>query len=307
MSRHHQKFKYHKEWCNQYKPYFKDFDFSDVNGPVKMSSNNLKLFEQKNDIGVSVYSSHDDGEIFPIRKPEKLYSNQVDLYLIVKDGKRHFVYIKDLKKFMCNGRKRAPHICSKCSAKFDSKKVYQSHVKSCKNEKTKQIFLPNQHIKFSKPYMTLPYPYLFFFDFESFLVPTEYDSSTNVKRSKTIKLQTHKPASYSICIVENTTPEKSKVIAIEYFNGENGENVVENFFKSIFKHAHRLLSLIRTTNNLSKPDIETRRQHFAKTHCEYCGKQFKDDVPAARRTFHHNHFQSHYISTSKFIYLNLYI
>jgi len=306
MSRHHCKFEKNKDRPSQYDQFFHEFDFSDIKGPLDVTSNSLQLFEDKNDIGVTVYSSQEDGEIIPVRRPEKLYSTQVDLYLIVKDDQSHLVYIRDLKKFMCNGRKMSTHICSKCSQSFWSKAVLQKHVTTCKNQKTKQIFLKDQHIKFNKPCMTLPYPYLIFFDFESYLVPIEQEYSS-AKKSKTNKLQSHKPASYSLCIVENTTAEKSKVITIEYFNGENGENIVEHFFKSVFKHAHTLLKKIRSTNNFSLPDIQTRRQHFAKTNCEYCGKKFKYDVPADRRTFHHNHFQSHYISTSKFVYLNLYI
>ena len=306
ISRHHEKFTEKKSAVFKYQKYLNEFDFSDITGPLDVHSNTLKLFEEKNDIGVTVYGSSEDGEIHLVRKSDKLYASQVNLYLIRKDDRSHLVYIRDLKKFMCNGRKKPHFICSKCSQNFSSKRVLQKHVTTCKNQKTKQIFLPDKHIKFSKPCMTLPYPYIIFFDFESYLVPIEQEYSS-AKKSKTNKLQSHKPASYSLCIVENTTPEKSKVIAIEYFNGENGENVVEHFFKSIFKHAHTLLKKIRSTNNFSQPDIQTRRQHFAKTNCEYCGKKFKYDVAADRRTFHHNHFQSHYISTSKFVYLKLYI
>jgi len=304
MHKHHEKFKHHKQNVKQYDEFFNDFDFNDVIGDIDLYGSGLKAFESKNKLSISVYSSDTEGEIFPIRKPEVHGENNINLFLIIEGKSSHFVYIRDLKKFMRNGRKTNFFLCPKCNYKFFVKEVMQKHSETCAPNKSKRVFYPGDHKSFSKPYMTLPYPYIIFFDFESFLVPTENDP--DVKRRKTeksIKLDSHKPASYSLCIVEIKDKFEAEVLSIEYYNGDD---IIEHFYNSLFDHAHRLLTHIRETNNKFEPDQETMFDHFDRTNCQYCNKEFNYDKQADKRTFHHNHHTGIFQSTSE-LYICTYI
>ena len=70
---------------------------------------------------------------FPIHISEEKFEDQMNLLLITKDKKRHYVLIKDFNKFMCNqsNHKERKHLCMYCSQCFSSESILAKHTNKC--------------------------------------------------------------------------------------------------------------------------------------------------------------------------------
>ena len=76
----------------------KKIDFKDIKFPVKVR--HIHKIEKKNSIGISVFG-YENKEKHSIYVSKKCYEEKhVDLLLIKKEGRRHYVHIKDFNTFM---------------------------------------------------------------------------------------------------------------------------------------------------------------------------------------------------------------
>ena len=77
------------------KDFAKTLDFKDINFPVK-----IKDIHKKNSIGISVFGYENKGK-YPIYVSKQCCEEKhVDLLLIGEGEKKHYVFIKDFKRFM---------------------------------------------------------------------------------------------------------------------------------------------------------------------------------------------------------------
>ena len=70
---------------------------------------------------------------FPIHISKETFEDQMNLLLITKDEKKHYVLINDFNGFMYNQskHKERKHFCMYCLQCFSSERVLANHVNNC--------------------------------------------------------------------------------------------------------------------------------------------------------------------------------
>ena len=130
---------------------------------------------------------------------------------------------------------------------------------------------PGTYLSFKRPELTLPQTYVGFFDFETFSAPVA--SAQAHRGSSTEVFCEYEPASFSMCIVEYRHEGLPRVIAVEYYDGED---VMEVFFKKLFYWSRTLVNTIRRSNNRACPTKEKLQKHWSSTACELCDRPCMD-------------------------------
>jgi len=292
-----------------WKKYFEKHDFSDVSGGNVNVHTDVPCFERKNSCNINVFS-HKENNIILVRESKKSYQKTVSLFLIHErvgsDTKYHFALKTDVNKFLATGNTHKSYFCHQCFKRFTKEQQYMIHISSCgKPEEEQQVNFPEpwKRLKFSRPEATISYPFLLYYDFETFGVPVD----DREKGKGTIVNHEYTTASYSIAVVENVKGTL-RLVKFEYYDGED---VVNHFFNRLFTIARSLINEIRETNNIIIPTEEVLRQHEAATNCKFCNREFGESNVETKdedlsdcelleegmyvktkvvKTFHHNHF-----------------
>ena len=86
-----------------------------------VSQKQYNKIEKQNGIRINVFG-YEKGQPFPIHISKETFEDQMNLLLITKDEKRHYVFIKDFNKFMYNQskHKEKKHFCMFCLQCFSS-------------------------------------------------------------------------------------------------------------------------------------------------------------------------------------------
>ena len=269
---------------NNWKPYLPLYDFSDLeNGTVDVHRD-IDEFEQKNSINVNVFSNREK-HVIPIRRSRAQNKTVVNLFLIneQRNGQQlsHFVLITDLDKFLSNQNTRKMYFCQYCFREFKQERAQILHMSHCNGEEYIQDEeFPEdwQRLQFNRPEMTLPFPYICYYDFETFSVPI---SEEDRQRGRSTRLNVeYKAASYSIVIVRQGI-RRCRVMACEYYDGPD---VLNHFFERLFEWGQRLINQIRITNNSLVPSADVLERHRKAECCLFCGKTFSKPEPNRART-----------------------
>ena len=112
------------------KKYVEELDYTGIEFPVNVKQYN-KIGKQ-NTIRINVVG-YEEGQPFPIHISSERFKDQMNLPLITKYDKRHYVLIKDFNKFMCNQstHKERKHFCMYCLQCFKSESILTKHVDNC--------------------------------------------------------------------------------------------------------------------------------------------------------------------------------
>ena len=88
-------------------------DYTNVVFPV--SQRQCNKIEKQNSIRINVFG-YEEEQPFPIHISKEKFEDQMNLLLITKDERRHYVLIKDFNKFMYNQtqHKERKHLCMYC-------------------------------------------------------------------------------------------------------------------------------------------------------------------------------------------------
>ena len=128
--------------------------------------------EKQNSIRINVFG-YEDGQPFPIHISKETFEDQMNLLLITKDEKKHYVLIKDFNAFMYNQlkHKERKHFCKYCLQCFSSERVLANHVNNCLTINGAQaINIPKRGeniLKFNNFHKQLPVPFIIYVDFEA--------------------------------------------------------------------------------------------------------------------------------------------
>ena len=92
------------------KQYIGGLDYTNIEFPVSQKQYNK--IEKQNSIRINVFG-YETRQPFPIHISEEKFEGQMNLLLITKDEKRHYVLIKDFNMFMYNQskHKERKHFC----------------------------------------------------------------------------------------------------------------------------------------------------------------------------------------------------
>ena len=112
------------------KNFISNLNYKDIEFPVILKQYNK--IEKQNSINVNVFSLEKQ-DIFPIYVTKENYDNTMNLLLITKEDKQHYVLIKDFNKLMYNKTKHQhrKYFCMYCLRYFTSEDVLNNHKTNC--------------------------------------------------------------------------------------------------------------------------------------------------------------------------------
>ena len=109
-----------------------ELNYDGIDFPLSQKHNNK--VEKQNSIRINVFG-YENGQPFPIHISKETFKDQMNLLLITKDEKKHYVLIKDFNAFMYNQskHKERKHFCMYCLQCFSSESILANHVNNCFN------------------------------------------------------------------------------------------------------------------------------------------------------------------------------
>ena len=147
-----------------------ELNYDGIAFPVMQKQYNK--IEMQNSIRINVFG-YENGQPFPIHISKETFKNQMNLLLIIKDVKKHYVLLKDFNKLMYNQwkHKERKHFCVFCLQCFSSERFLENHVNNCLKINGKQaIDMPKKGeniLKFNNFHKQLPVPFVIYADFEA--------------------------------------------------------------------------------------------------------------------------------------------
>ena len=145
-------------------------NYEGIEFPV--SQKHYNKTEKQNSIRINAFG-YEKGQPFPIHISKEKFEDQMNLLLITKDEKRHYILIKDFNRFMYNKskHKERKHFCMYCLQCFSSESILVKHVNNCLTINGSQaINMPKQGdniLKFNNFHKQLPVLFVIYSDFEA--------------------------------------------------------------------------------------------------------------------------------------------
>ena len=125
------------------KQYIEKLNYKDVTFPV--SQKHYNKIEKQNSIKINVFG-YEEKQPYPIHISKKTFEDQMNLLLITKDEKKHYVLIKDFNRLYNQSKhKERKHFCMYCLQCFKSESILTKHVDNCLTINGKQaINMPKE-------------------------------------------------------------------------------------------------------------------------------------------------------------------
>ena len=250
-----------------YKKYENTVDFTGIEFPVSIKD--IPKIEKLNNISINVFG-YETNSTFPIFISESQADNTLNLLLISKEEKRHYVYIKDFNRFMYNKTKHncKKHFCIHCLQCFNTEEILKNHLENCLIVNKKQtIVMPKKGSKiyFKNYYKMLKNPFVIYCDFESILEPIETVKQDADLTSYTTEYQNHLISSYAYKVVcQNDKYTKP----IKYFRGEDA---TKDFLNNLLKESDEIEKILKTKFNEKMIITKKQQNEFYKAKiCHIC-------------------------------------
>ena len=262
-------------------------NYEGIEFPV--SQRQYNKIEKQNDIRINVFG-YEKRQPFPIHISKEEFEDQMNLLLITKDEKRHYVLMKDFNAFMYNQSKHTEkkHFCMFCLQCFSSERVLAKHESNCFTINGKQaingkraINMPKigeNVLRFNNFHKQLPVSFVICADFEAITKKvqgckrSEEMEKDKDKRSYTDAYQTHEDCGYGYKVVY--CYKKKYSTSIQMYRGENAvyksmEKMLEEveYCKAVVKKCFKK-PLVMTE------DDEVRFKLMDK--CHICGNKYTD-------------------------------
>ena len=227
---------------------------------------------------------YEKGQPFPIHISKEEFEDQMNLLLIAKDKKRHYVLIKDFNTFMYNQakHKNKKHFCMYCLQCFPSESILVKHTNNCltingkqaKNTPKKGENIP----KFDKFHKQLPVPFVIYANFEAITKKvqgcrqSEEMEKEKEKRSYTEAYQTHEDCGYGYKVVCCYKDKYSKLIQTY-----RGENAIYKFMEKMLEEVEYCKGIIKKRFNKPLKMTENDEPCFKlMDKCHICGEKYTD-------------------------------
>ena len=143
-----------------------DLDYEGIEFPV--FKKDFGKIEKKDNICINVFC-YENTLVYAVYVSNQKFANCLDLLLITKEGRSHYVYFKDFNRFMysktkCKNKK---HFCKYCLQCFSNERVLVEHKETCLKINDKQtVKLRSGSIKFKNYFKQLAAPFKIYPDVE---------------------------------------------------------------------------------------------------------------------------------------------
>ena len=256
------------------KNFIKQLDYSNIEFPVTVKQ--INKIEKQNNIRINLFG-YEEKQKFPIYISQEKFQDHLELLLINKDKKNHYVLVKNFNKFMFDQTKHncKKHFCMYCLQCFSREDVLAEHVKNCLSINGKQaIKMPKkgQHVNFRNYHKQIPAPFVIYADFEAI---TEKMQSCQKSKDKsyTEAYQLHTDCGYGYKLVCYYNDEFSKPVQVF-----RGENAAFNFMEKMLEEVEWCKTIIKT--HFNKPLVMSEKNQLdfdSSKKCYICQKQYTDE------------------------------
>ena len=267
-----------------------ELNYDGINFPL--SQKHYNKVEKQNSIRINVFG-YENGQL-PIHISKETFEDQMNLLLITKDEKKHYVLIKDFNAFMYNQskHKERKHFCMYCLQCFSSERILANHVNNCLTINGAQaINMPKQGeniLKFNNFHKQLPVPFVIYADFEAITKKVqgckqnEEMEKDKDRRSYTEAYQTHEDCGYGYKVICCYDDKYSKYNSIY-----RGENAVYKFMEKMLEEVEYCKAVIKKHFNKPLVMTEVDEQRFKNMDgCHICGEKYTDKDVCVRDHCH---------------------
>ena len=274
--------KYPERIKKEDKKMINELNYDGINFPL--SQKHYNKVEKQNSIRINVFG-YEDGQPFPINISKETFEDQMNLLLITKDEKKHYVVlIKAFNAFMYNQlkHKERKHFCMYRLQCFSSGRILANHVNNCLTINGAQaINMPKQGeniLKFNNFHKQLPVPFVIYADFEAITKKVQgCEQSEEMKKDKDMRsyteaYQTHEDCGYGykvVCCYDDKYSKQTRIY--------RGENAVYKFMEKMLKEVEYCKTVIKKHFNKPLVMTEVDEQHFKTMDgCHICGEKYTD-------------------------------
>ena len=256
------------------KNFIKQLDYSNIEFPVTVKQ--INKIEKQNNIRINLFG-YEEKQKFPIYISQEKFQDHLELLLINKDRKNHYVLVKNFNKFMFDQTKHncKKHFCMYCLQCFSREDVLAEHVKNCLSINGKQaIKMPKkgQHVNFRNYHKQIPAPFVIYADFEA-ITEKVHGCLPNNEKSYTEAYQKHIDCGYGYKLVCHYNDEFSKPVQVF-----RGENAVYNFMEKMIEEVEWCKSIIK--KHFNKPLVMTEENKLdfeSANHCHICKNRYSEE------------------------------
>ena len=265
------------------KNFIKQLDYSNIEFPVTVKQ--INKIEKQNNIRINLFG-YEEKQKFPIYISQEKFQDHMELLLINKDKKNHYVLVKNFNKFMFDQTKHncKKHFCMYCLQCFSREDVLAEHVKNCLSINGKQaIKMPKkgQHVNFRNYHKQIPAPFVIYADFEA-ITEKVHGCLPNNEKSYTEAYQKHIDCGYGYKLVCHYNDEFSKPVQVF-----RGENAVYNFMEKMIEEVEWCKSIIK--KHFNKPLVMTEENKLdfeSAKYCHICKNRYSEEDICVRDHCH---------------------
>lgn len=234
-----------------------------------------KIEEQKS-ININVFG-YEEEQFYPIYISKKMNDKVLNLLLITKGEKQHYVLIKDFNKMMYNKtkHKQRKHFCMFCLQCFSADKILEKHKSNCmviNGQQAIKMPEPGSKIEFTNHHKQMLAPFVIYADFEAITEKISGCEPNNVK-SYTNQYQKHTSCSYGCKLVCCHDDKYSKPVKIY-----RGENTISYFMLDMISEVKYCKKMINIEFQKPLEMTEEEEDLFqGSDKCYICGHEYLDN------------------------------
>ena len=255
------------------KNFIEQLDYSNIEFPVTVKQ--INKIEKQNNIRINLFG-YEEKQKFPIYISQEKFQDHMELLLINKDKKNHYVLIKNFNKFMFDQTKHncKKHFCMYCLQCFSREDVLTEHIKNCLSINGKQaIKMPEkgQHVSFRNYHKQIPIPFVIYADFEA-ITEKVHGCLPNNEKSYTQAYQKHIDCGYGYKLVCHYDDKFSKPVQVF-----RGENAVYDFMEKMIEEVEWCKTIMKT--HFNKPLVMTEKNKLdfeSSNNCHICKKRYSE-------------------------------
>ena len=242
-----------------------ELDYSGIQFPIDLED--IKLFEKKNKLSINVYGLNEkQNRVVPIRISKVENVKPINLFLLEKDEKSHYCWIKSFDGLFGN-KKYSQYFCPYClygfSRNIRGKEKYDHHIEYCRKNNPARVSIPKKRtLKFNDHKKMLRSPFTIYGDFECLIKKKKMSIGDKTE----IKAE-HIPCGFSLVTTSSYSKFKRKEIRYR------GPDTAKKFVEEVCKERNRLLKIIdKESRKPMKLTNEEKVAHEQAETCWICGE-----------------------------------